>query len=289
MADTTGQVNLRAENVSAIVTGFALQSFKLKPLCMIQPSSSWLESYYKESKAELTGGTGAAVRQVPRLSAFPYGEVSWTKATSYLEKYGMDAVISWEDATTNNIDVVARTLLRVGRAVAYAIDSQIATELGAVAGGNTFSITAGYEWDSAVIANRDPIADILKAIRYLADDNYDALGGNGHLLLNPTDYEHLLSNTKIINNPTFKTADPVSNGVVGQICGLNIVVSPAIQADTAYVLIAKECMTWKEAKALTTITIEDPGIKYTIRAWEVGVLQITNPEAICKISNTAAA
>lgn len=286
MVDTTGQADLRAENVSKVVTDFALQAYKMKQLCLESPSSAWTETYYKETKTELTGGTGSAVKGVPRLANFPYGEVSWTKASSYLEKYGMEGVVSWEDAKTNNVDVIARTLLRIGRAVAYAVDTQIEAAIKGATGINTFAITAGYEWDSDTIANRDPIGDILKAKRYLQVDNYDPDNGNGYLVLSPTDYESLMKNSKVLNNPSFKMADVVANGVVGQVCGLKIIVSNAVTADYAYLVIAKEAATWKSAAPLTVVTIEDPGVKYTIRAWEIGVCQVTNPEAICAITNT---
>jgi hypothetical protein len=286
MVDTTGQADLRAENVSAIVTGFALQEYKMKPLLMESSSSSWIESYYKETKAELTGGTGSAVKGVPRLANFPYGEVSWTKASSYLEKYGMEGVISWEDSKTNNIDVIARTLLRIGRAVAFAVDTQIEAAIRGATGINTFALTALYEWNAVAVAQRDPIGDILKAKRYVAQDNYDIDGGNGFIAMNPLEYEYLLNNQKVINNPTFKSADVVTNGVVGRICGLKIIVSNAVTTDNVIVGISKEMGSWKSAAGLTVKTIDNPGIDYKIRAWEVGVCQITNPEAICVITNT---
>ena len=66
MADTVGQVNLRAENISKVVTGFALQEYTMKEICMVQSSNSWTETYYQETAADLTGGTGAAVKGVPR-------------------------------------------------------------------------------------------------------------------------------------------------------------------------------------------------------------------------------
>lgn len=287
MADTTGQADLRAENVERIVKGFALQSYKLKQLCMVSKSSAWIESYFQETAAELTGGTGSAVRGVPRLANFPYGEVSWTKVSSYLEKYGMEGVISWEDAMTNNIDVIARTLLRIGRAVANAVDIQIEATISANAG-NTVTISSGNEWDSATVANRDPIGDILNAKELIAIDNYDTDNGNGFLLLSPTDYAHLLMNSKVVNNPTFKSAEVIKNGVVGQILGLKIIVSNTITADKAYVVIAKESLTWKEAVPLTVVTIQDPGIKHTIRAFEIGVAQAPNANAMCIINNTQA-
>jgi hypothetical protein len=285
--DTIGATNLRAENISKLVTGFALQSFKLKPLCMVDSSSSWVETYYRESATELTGGQSANVKGIPRLASFPYGEVQWTKVSQVLEKYGIEGVISWEDENTNNVPAVTRTLLRIGRAVAYAIDVQIETVIKANAG-NTVTITTGSEWNSATVANRDPVQNILDAKREIAIDNYDPDSGNAYLCVNPSDYASMLGNTKIVNNPTFKSADVVSNGVVGEICGCKLVVTNAITVSNAYLVIAKEALTWKEAMPLRVITIEDPMIKTTIRAGSMGVCQIPNPNAICRIKNTRA-
>lgn len=287
MVDTTGELDIRAINYEKIVKGFALQEFKMKQLVTESSSSAWQESYYRETATELTGGLGSAVKGVPRLANFPYGEPSWTLVNSYIEKYGMEGVVSAEDEMLDNVDVIARTLLRVARAVAYAVDSQIyAVLLGAV--GNTTACTVGYEWDSATVANRDPINNILAAKQLLAEDNFDPDNGNTFLVINPKQYKNLLSNSKITNNPSFKTADVVSNGVVGQICGLKIIVSNVVTADSCLVAIAKECGTWKSAAGLTTHTIKDPGIKTTIRAYEMGVCQATSPNALCSITNTDA-
>lgn len=287
MVETTGQYTLRAENVDRMVKAVALQEFKMKQVVSVDSSSAWIETYYREGNTELTGGAGENVKGIPRGAAFPYGEPNWTKVQAYMEKYGMEGMVAYEDALLDKIDVIARTILRVGRAVAYAVDTQIYSVLSAAAG-NSVAITAGYEWDSNVIANRDPISDIINAKRENLIDNYNMDNGNGYLLLNPTDYANILKNSKVTNNPSFKTADVVSNGKVGQLCGLSIIVSPVVTADQALVLLGQECGTWKSAAGLTTFTIEDKGIKYTIRAYEMGVLQATAPNCICKISNTAA-
>lgn len=291
MADTTGEADLRKEFVDGAVKAVALMEYKLKNLCTVDSSSAWTESYYRETNTELTGGGVASpttVKGIPRLAPFPYGEVSWTKVSALIEKYGMEGQISYEDAKLNNIPMIQRTILRIGRAVAYAVDSQIAAVMLASAG-NTFAIAAGSEWDSATVANRDPVFDILYGIQMLRADNIDALNGNGYLCLNGTDYTNLISNTKVMNNPTFKSADVVSNGVVGEICGLKIMVTQALEAttpDVAYIVVAKEAMTWKEATPLTVVQVEDAGIKTTIRAFELGVCQMTSPNAVCKITNT---
>jgi hypothetical protein len=292
MADTVGQADLRAENVERIVKGFALAEYKFMQLCMTMKSTSWQESYYQETAADLTGGTGSTVKGVPRLAQFPYGEVSWTKKSSYLLKHGMEGVISWEDAMTNNVDVIARTLLRIARAVAKSVDSEIwntLTENQTPSLINSVTITAGSEWDASTVANRDPIQNILDGKKLIAEDNYDPDNGNLYLCISPKGYADLMGNSKVINNPTFKTADIVSNGTVGKICGANIIVSNNVTASGAALVIAKECATWKEAVPLTVVTIEDPGVKYTIRAWQIGVTQLTNPQAVCYLKNTDSA
>ena len=290
MADSVGMADLRAENVSKIVTGFALQEYRMKSLCLIQKSNSWKETYQKETKSELTASGTRNVEGVSRLANFPYGEVTWTEASSRLKKHAMEGVISWEDAVTNEIDVMQRTLLRIGRAVAKSVDDEIwdvLTEGQTASTINSLSITAGNEWDSATIANRDPIQNILDAIKEIATDNYNPYQ-NGYLLLSPKDFSNLMGNANVRNAGQFWTADATRNGKVGQILGLNIIVSNSVTADYAAVVIAKEACTWKEAKPLTVQTIEDPGIKYTVRAWEVGCAQLKNPEAVCLIDNTQA-
>lgn len=286
--DAVGMADLRAENVSKAVTGFALQEYKFKQLCLIQASNSWKETYYKETATELSGSGTRTFEGVSRLANFPYAEVTWTETSTRLKKHAAEGVISWEDAVTNEIDVVARTLLRMARGITRSVDNEIwdvLTESRSATNINSVTISAGDEWDSATIANRDPIQNILDAMEEIAKDNYDPYK-NGYLLLSPTDFAHLMGNANVRNAGQFYTADATRNGRVGRLLGLTIIVSNSVTADYAAVIIGKEACTWKQAKALTTHIIEDPGIKYTIRTWEVGSAQLKNPEAVCLISNT---
>lgn len=280
MADTTGEADLRAENVSRIVTGFALQEYRMKQLCMIQSSNAWTETYYQETATDLTGGTGSAVEGVPRLANFPYGEASWTETSGRNVKHAMEGVISWEDKKTNAIDVIARTLLRIARAVTKSVDMAIASKILSEAG-NTQAANA--TWDNAIIADRDPIQDILNAKSLIEIDNYNP-NKNGYLLLHPTAYAQLLGNSNVRNAGQFYTDSVTRNGVVGRLVGLTVISSNSVTDGGAQVVVAKEALTWKSIVGLTVKTIEDPGIKYTIRAWEVGQVQVTNPDAICKIT-----
>lgn len=278
--------DIRGENVERAVKGFALQEFKLKQVLLNMSSSDWTETYYRETATELTPeGETHSIQGVSRGAAFPHVDPSWTKFQGTHTKFAAEGTVFMEDKLTNAIDVQARTILRVARSIASQVDQYIYTELSGATGINTAAAVA--TWDSATVADRDPVRDILTGIEYMSVDNYDALK-NGYLLLSPKDYTNLLMNSKVVNNPSFKTADVVSNGVVGQIAGLNIIVSNTVTADEALIVIGQRAATWKSAVALTSKVIENEGIDFTIRSWEIGQVQVTDPEAIHKITNTQA-
>lgn len=287
MVDTWREADMRKEYIDSAVKAVALMEYKMKTLCTIDSSDAWTESYFRETNTtEATGGgAGSSASGVPQMAPFPFIEPSWTKVSAVVKKYAAEYVLSLETQQSATIPMLSRCILRIGRTVSYAIDVAIEAVLNASAG-NTFALTAGYSWDSDTIANRDPIYDILYGIQMLRADGINALNGNGYLVVNGTDYTNILSNSKILNNPSFKIASDVQNGVVGEICGLKIMVSEAVTADQAYIVVGKEALTWKEAEPLKSVTIDDPGKSTTIRAWERGVCQIPSPNAVCKITNT---
>ena len=82
--------------------------------------------------------------------------------------------------------------------------------------------------------------------------------------------------------------DIVENGKLGQIVGLNIYVTPVVTNDKVLVGVAKTCGTWVQTQPLTVDVIIDPQKKYTIRASEIGVCQLTNPESLCLLTNVRA-
>ena len=189
-----------------------------------------------------------------------------------------------EDILTNAINVQMHTMQGIAEAIANTIDARIyalLTAEGSTSGTNNSAI----EWDSITVASRDPIGDILKGIEQMEENNVDALEG-GVLLVNPHDYRSLLMNSKVINNPSFKTADVVSNGRVGQIAGLNIVVSTTVVADEAMIIVNQQTATWQSVVGMTTALIKNEGISTIIKSWEIGQIQITNPKKIYTIENT---
>lgn len=276
----TGDGDLRAENISRIVKGFALQEYKMKQLCMVETSSAWTETYYKETAADLTAGATQDVEGTPRLAKFPYGEVVWTKTSGRNVKFAMEGILSWEDIKTNNLPMIARTLLRISRAVTKKVDEVISAAILANAGNTT---AANATWNNAVIADRDPVQDLLDAKALIAIDNYNP-DNNGFVIMHPTNYAELLGNANVRNAGQFWTDDATKNGRVGKIVGLTIISTNSVTEGGCQVVIAKEACTWKQVVGLTVDTINDPGIKTTIRAYEVGQIQVVMPDAICSVT-----
>ncbi len=280
MPDSTGMADLRAENVDRIVKGFALRRYIGKQMCMIQSSSAEDEVYYQETAADLTAkGETADVEGVPRLAKFPYSEVTWTKQTGRHKKHAIEGVLAWEDIKNNNIPMIARTLLRISRAVVKSVDEVIMSNILSQAG-NT--VAANATWDNAVIADRDPIQDILDAKAQIEIDDYDP-DAQGMLLVNPLGKSHLLGNPNIRNAGQFYSDAVTRNGVIGSLLGLTVASTNTVTDGGAQVVIGKPC-NWKTNFPLTTHMIDDPGIKKTIRAFERGQIQVVEPDAICSIT-----
>lgn len=290
MADTVGMADIRGENISKIVKVFEQKKFKLKPLLLNLKSTNWTETYYKEDPTILTAGGTRNIKEIGRLSAFPTVERSWTKVSADHFKYGDEGIISMEDILTDAFNVQARTLDGIAESIINAIDIAIYAALTADAT-TSGTVNTVSEWDNAAVASRDPIQDIVRGEEAMLENNVDVVGGgSGILLTNPHDYASLIMNSKVINNPSFKTADVVSNGVVGQIANLRQVVSTSVTADEAMIIIDQEAATWQSVVSLTTAIITNTestaGISTLIRSWEIGQIQITNPKKIYTIENT---
>lgn len=283
--DEVGEVDIRGENISKAVKGFAMKKFKLRQVCKTQGSSSLTETYYRENNTILTASGNRNIQGVARGALPPELMPSWEKASADHIKFMGQETIYYEDNLLDAIPVQARTFIRVAEAIANAEDSYIYAQLTA-ATSTSGVVAAAATWNNAVVASRDPIGDILIGIGAIGSNNYDARA-NGYLLLNEVDHSSLLRNSKVINNPSFKTADVVSNGITGQICALKIIVSDTVTAAEAMIVVGQRAATWKSAAPLRAVAITDQGVNIKIRAWEMGQLQITDPQGLYTITGTA--
>ncbi len=284
MADQAGQIDIRGENISSIVTVFAQKKFKLMPLLKQVNSNKLTETYFKEDPTILTAAGTRNIKGITRLSEFPSVQRSWTKVSSDHIKYGAESLISMEDLRLNQFNIQARSINGIVESIVNSIDTAIYAALTAE-GSTSGTVAAVANWDDSTAANQNPINDILRGIQAMDENNYDAQE-NGILLVNPHDYASLMQNSKVINNPSFKTADIVSNGKMGQVAGLTIVKTTSVVDDEAMIIIRGLTATWQSAVGFETALIEKPGISTIIRSWQMGQIQIIHPKAIYTITDT---
>ena len=285
MADLkTGSADVRGENISKIITVLAEKKFKLKPLLKQVKSNSMTETYFQEDPTILTASGTRNIKGIGKLSKYPTVEKSWTKVSSQHTKYGAEGIISMEDLRLGAFNIQARTIEGIVTAITSSIDNTIYGALTSELN-TSGTVAAVAPWDDATVANQNPINDILRGIEAMDVNNYDALE-NGVILVNPHDYASLMQNSKVINNPTFKTADIVSNGKMGQVAGLTIVKTTSVNDDEAMIIIRGLTAQWQSAIGFETAITEDKGNSTKIRSWQMGQIQIVHPKSIYTITGT---
>jgi hypothetical protein len=282
------QADIRGLKIDSTVKGFALREYVFKGDCVAASMKDDGIRYYEEDSADLTATAPSAISNVSPLSRPATLEVNWVRKTSYYKKYFVESFISREDIQSAEVPVLARTLLRLTRAVTRQVDAAIYAAASAAATGSmTFATTTvgGDQWDDD---NPDPIADLNRAKRLIAQNDYNPEGAS--LWLSPTDYESLVTwliSAKGASIPSF-SSDKVKSGTVMQIMGLNVKVSNNVTADECIVIVPNSAMTWYSFEGITSRVVENEGIGSMIRVWESGVPVVHEPNAIVKITDTQA-
>jgi len=286
MADTVEMQDIRGLDIDKAVKGFALVEYTFKNDCTVSSMSGDAVRWYSETAADLTATAPSVVANISPLSGFPTLEVSWTRNTSYVKKFAAEGFLSMEDIKSADIDVLARTLLRLTRAVTKQVDATIynvLTENDTPTNINTVATNA--PWNTSGYTSVNAVEDILDAKKSIQDYNYDT--SNCVLYLTPLGYKSLLTwliDGKGSSIPQF-SSDRVKDGTMLELLGVKIKVSPNVTADKAVMFIPQKACTWKSFQDITSRVIEEPGIGSKIRVWELGIPILTDPRAVCLITN----
>ncbi len=286
MADTIEQQDIRGLDIDKAVKGFALTEYIFKNLVSKNTTTGDSIRWYQETAADLTATSPSVIANISPLSTFPTVEVSWTRNTSYVRKYAAEGFLSMEDIKSADIDVLARTLLRLTRAVVKQVDTRIynvLTESQSPVNIGTAAAT-GTGWDDTT--NGNPIIDIMAAQQNIAENDYDLSGLV--VAMDPNNYKDLLNyliTLKGSSIPQF-ASEKVQSGVVMTLLGARIVVSNNVVVDSVWVGIPEKACTWKSLVDTTARVIDDPGIGSKIRVWEIGEAILTDPKASYLITDT---
>ena len=284
MADQAGEQDLRKEDIDAIVKNYALESFTMLQVCTIIKTSAVTNTYYQETDSDITkttttGITDTTFAGVPEGAVFPNVEHSWTETSERVTKHGADHTMSWEVWKLSAIDVKARMMERIGRAIAKSVDTAIITELATT----TNTAAATNTWDNATESLQQPMKDLLAGQAGMAVDNWNAYK-NTYVILHPNNFMELMNNPVIRNASQFGNAGVAQNGKVAQVAGMTFIVNNASTENTVLMCIGQSAMSWYEAAPLQTDVKEDPGQTLRIRAWQMGVPVLVNNNAAWKIT-----
>ena len=288
MADSVEMQDIRGLDIDKAVKGFALIDYTFKNDCTTSTTSADHIRWYQETSADLTTSAPAENANISPLSTFPVLEPTWTRQTSYVKKYANRSFISMEDMKSSDIDVIARTLLRLTRSVQKQVDVRIYdvwTEASVSGTPNptliqTFAATQCWDTTSGSI-----VYDLMHAKKLLSDYGYNTEGNT--LIINQVEYRDIVTwliDYKGSSIPNF-SSEKISSGVVMNLLGFNLKVSPNAVTDYALIVGPQAC-TWKTHTPITSIAIQNPGIGTDFRVWELGEAILTDPKDVVLITNT---
>jgi len=293
---TSGQSTIRGIDIDRLAKGFADKSFVMKRYVTVSKTSARELRWYQKGTSydpllDSTDTTGITASQILNTSfrSLPVVvEQAWTRNTSYIKKFFVESpTISVEDIKDCDIDILATNVRDLVKAVANQVDAHIYNIIteGQSVSNITTHATTGTGWDDTT--NGNPVLDILTARQKIAAYNYD-LSAGVVLVMNSTDHKNLVNyliTVKGSSIPNF-SSEKVKAGVVMELLGCQIVVTETAVSDSCVLFIPSRAATWKSFMPMSTAIIDDPGIGKKIRVWEEGICILTDPKAVCLITDT---
>lgn len=282
-----GTADLRSRAYDKMVSGVVTKTYKLKQLLSIVRTRAESNFFWREKKDDLTGTTRNSIGGIPRLANFPQATVEWEKIEAIVEKYGLEDIIPWEDTLLDDIPVMQRTSRKLGEAVAKYVDDVIWAALG---GNNTtgsqtitsiqsFSIVdRGWDESSAQIVDDIGRARQLIEEKFIPTDNL--------VCVIPPRMRRAVEKWVTDKGSQFPGLSEATarNGSIKGINGCDFIVSNSAAASTALVLVPKRCARWRQVTPLQTAQVAEDRFKSrTIRTMEMGVTELTDPDAIVAI------
>jgi hypothetical protein len=292
MADTAAQAEIRGIDIQKLSEGFADVGVVLsKYIPTVAATARELRWYSKTSGAGSANylssptTTGVTTDMIETASkAMPVViENSYTRNTNYVKKFfASSPLISIEDIKDCDPDVWGDLIKDTVRAVNKKKDARALTVLDAAGCGTAAATGNGWNVD----ADADPVLDFLAAIESIESYGYNA--DDLIAYMNPAEKKWLLRwliTVKGSSIPGFSSSK-VESGEVMSLMGIKIVSDPLRPTDTVTIFSPSQAVKYKEFVALTTATIDEPGVGKTVRVWTEGEFIRYNPLAVFKLTDT---
>ena len=285
----TGKTGIRAEVIDSMVKQVAARQYKFKQACAIVPTNAWKNTFFRENLTPLAGKSGNPIKGVPRGANFPQRTVEWEEVSVKITKFALEDNIAWEDILSDEINVQARTVIRLTEGVVKAVDDQIwddLTQVGATGSDiriQSFALTLGRTWNASSAAIID---DLMRASELImTNGNYDV--SDLICFVSPRDKRSImkyLADSGAQWQPI--ATDIATNGRIAKVAGVTLVESTSVTASQALVVKPKTVATLKQLVPLKSVTVDDPFKSVKIRVVEEMTVELTDPLAAVLISNT---
>lgn len=192
---------------------------------------------YEQSESQITDRT---VEGVAPGSEYPYANTpSGTAALAAIVKWGQKVRLTDEEIARNMLGgaAVDRALKKVINSIIKQVDT---IAMSAVASAAADTGTAGI-WDSATLATRKPLDDILLAIQRIEDRNQGYRPDT--LVVSPKAYTYLMLNDGIAQlRQREVTNNPVYSGLIEQVAGLTVIKTPNLPVITSALVLDSQML-----------------------------------------------
>lgn len=284
MVLTTGEANLLNERFNEVVENVAPHMQVLrKKVCLVKSSNAGEEHFYQKTASQLSGSANLGFG-----AELPRDVVDFAKVTVRPRLFGIESGFTWQDTKIRVIDVQRETmkdmLAYIEYQVALRVWNIISESQSAV---NIRTLATAATWNNATRSSRIPHEDIFEAKSVIMDSQTQRYKPN-ICLLSPTDAVFVVTNDYVLGSFDASSPAVMKSGSLGTIAGLELLEDPVITADYSWVGEAKRVATWWEQESLRTKIILNEPVDVTLKAWQMGDVNLTNPKAACLITNTQA-
>jgi hypothetical protein len=286
----TGVSQIRGINLTRVLKGFADEVFMFKKLVTtIKTANREIRWMKRESgvldTTDSQGMTASRIDQGAELALPEVAEQKVERQTSRVKIFSlMSPWISNEDVQDSQVSMLALNVKQVPRAVTKSVNDHIydvLTESQSPSDILTTASTAGWDASSSV----DIAKDINTGIRKIREQNYEPT----HLLLTPKDFDSMMTHfistdgEKVVNF----SSEKLVSGAIGNILGLNVVVSNSVVADSATICAPKQAVTYYQFYGLSATIEKSEAINaQRVICREAGIAVLTDPKAVHLTTNT---
>ena len=301
--DKSAEADIRGINIDKLAKGFGKLLPTFKSFVNVSKTKARELRWYRKGLSLATAmnaldtpttqGVTISMMQNTSSKARPFVvEMGWERQVDSIKKFFVESpLLSMEDLKDNDVNLIRTNTEELVRAVHFKVDRRIydvlteATVSGTPSPSTVNTSAATDGWSTTATCN--PILDLLNAKQKIYEAGYDPEGAI--CLMNQLEHKNLLNfliNVKGSSIPPFAT-EKVKSGIVMNLLGLKIVVSPQATADWVVTFVQSKAVTYESFMPLTSVVIDEPGIGKKIRVWEEGEALLTDPKAVHILSSVS--